>query len=117
MIETIHRVFMVRNEKEKLVLETADIKEAKKKDAQLDVAMAFMFEAERMVKDKEVPLPEGMKMDQVEGFLEEMFIKMAEDPEGLKRAIKGQAFKDASSEGASKAKKTPARKKAEKAEA
>jgi hypothetical protein len=93
VIQTIHRVFMVRNCKEKLVLETADIKEANKKDAQLDIAMAFMFEAERMIKDKETPLPDGMKLDQVEGFLEEVFIKMSEDPEGLKRAIKGQPFK------------------------
>ncbi len=94
------------------MLETADIKEAKKKDAQLDIAMAFMFEAERLVKDKEVPLPNGMKLDQVEEFLEEVFIKMAGDPEGLKRAIKGQAFKDESVE--PKSEKKPAKKQATK---
>lgn len=96
MIETVHRVYLNRNGKEKQVLETADLKEAKRKDAQLDIAMSLMFETERMVKGKEVPLPEGVKLDQVEEFLEEVFIKMAEDPEGLKRAIKGQSFKDES---------------------
>jgi hypothetical protein len=109
VIETVHRVF-TSNSKEKLVLETADIKEAKKKDAQLDIARSFMFEAERLVKTKLVSLPQGIKMDQGEEFLEEIFIKMAEEPEGLKRAIKGQAFTDVSSK--EKTEKPPAKKKA-----
>ena len=117
MINTVHKVFMVRDGKEKLVLETADLKEAKKKDAQLDVAMSFVYETERLVKDKEVALPKGLKLDQMESFLEEVFIRMAEDPEGLKRAMKGESFKDPRSVEAAKPAKTPARKKSCKAEA
>lgn len=75
-------------------METTDLREAKERDAQLETAMSLLGEAERLVNEGKVRLPKGVSFDGLEQTLEDMFIGFAENREGLKRAIKGEAYTD-----------------------
>lgn len=92
MIKTIHRVtFNLRGE-ERVVLETENLQEAKRKDAQMDVALSLLVEAERLAKAGKVRLPKGVTFHSLEQTLEDVFIEFAANQDGLKRALKGLAF-------------------------
>lgn len=92
MIKTIHRVTYTLGGKERVVLETEDLQEAKKKDAQMDMALSLLVEAERLIKGGQVSLPKGLTFQGLEQTLEDLFIEFAANQEGMKRAMKGAPY-------------------------
>jgi hypothetical protein len=92
VIKTIHRVTYTLGGKERVVLETEDMQEAKKKDAQMDMALSLLVETERLVKDGKVTLPKGVSFQSLESTLEDLFVEFAANQEGMKRAMKGAPY-------------------------
>lgn len=92
MIKTIHRVTYTLGGKERVVLETEDLQEARKKDAQMDMALSLLVEAERLIKGDRVALPKGLNFQGLEQTLEDLFIQFAANQEGMKRAMKGAPY-------------------------
>lgn len=98
MIKTIHRVTCSRGGRERVVLETEDMQEARKKDAQMDVALSLLVETERLFKTGRVPLPKDLNFQMLEPTLEDLFIELVSDQDGLKRALKGAPYTELDSE-------------------
>jgi len=92
VIRTIHRVTYTLGGKERVVLETEDMQEARRKDAQMDMALSLLVEAERLIKGGQVSLPEGLNYQGLEQTLEDLFIEFAANQEGMKRAMKGAPY-------------------------
>lgn len=92
MIKTKYQVMYSFNGKEKIVLETNDHALAKKKDAEIEMAESLLTETDRLVKDGTVPLPEGIRLDDLEPTLEALFLAFAANKPGMKRAIKGGTY-------------------------
>jgi len=98
MIKTIHRVTCSLGGRERVVLETEDIQEARKKDAQMDVALSLLVETERLFKTGMVALPKDLTYQSLEPTLEDLFIELVSDQDGLKRALKGSPYTEPGSE-------------------
>lgn len=92
MIKTVYQVSYEHKGEVRVVLETEDLREAKKKDAEIEMVASLLVEAERLAATGQIELPKGVKFDQLERTLEDMFLSMAANQEGMKRAMKGQAY-------------------------
>lgn len=75
-----------------MILETEDMQAAKERDSQLEMATSLLIEAERLVKEGKVKLPDDMSFSKLENSLEDIFIGFAENRDGMKRAMKGEAY-------------------------
>lgn len=98
MIKTMHQVVLVRGGRERVITETDDLRVARLRDSQLDMAASLLVEAERLFTEGKVHLPKELSFASLEQTLEDLFIAFAEDSEGMKRAMKGQQFTDPSDE-------------------
>lgn len=90
MIKTFHKVFYCKKGVDTEVGEFESIRDAKALDKQMETVGSFLVEAERLIEQSTVVLPKNIKQNDLEGVLEDIFIQFASNPEGLKRALKGE---------------------------
>lgn len=92
MIKNFYRVTLSSNGEERVVLETDNEKLAKQKDAEIEMAESLLVETERLITSNAIDLPEGVKVDAIEPFLEQLFLSFASNKSGMKRALKGATY-------------------------
>jgi|JTFN01.1.fsa_nt_gb hypothetical protein len=90
MIKTFHKVFYCKKGVDTEVGEFESIRDAKALDKQMETVGSFLVEAERLIEHNTIVLPKGIKQNDLENILEDIFIQFASNPEGLKRALKGE---------------------------
>lgn len=89
MIKTFHKVFYCKKGVDTEVGEFESIRDARALDKQMETVGSFLVESERLIKEGSVVLPKNIKQNELESVLEDIFIRFASNPEGLKRALKG----------------------------
>jgi len=93
MIKTLYQVCLKSiSGKETVLLETQDAQLAKQRDSEIEMAEVLLVETGRLVEQGAVNLPEGMTVEKMEPFLEGLFLAFAANKDGMKRALKGQAY-------------------------